>query len=71
MSYGHLSASLFRNSTQGPSQDLNSRPFFGYSKSHIAMKTSTRDGGGQNLEFEGLAPTKGDSNLQAQYSGRK
>ena len=71
MSYGHLSASLFRNSTQGPSQDLNAVPFLGDSKTRIAMKTSTRDGGGQNMEFEGEVPTNGDSNLQAEYSGRK
>ena len=71
MSHGILSASLFKKSTQGPSKDLNALPFYGDSKTRIAMKTSTRDGGGQNMEFEGMAPTSGDSDLQAEYSGRK
>lgn len=69
MSHGILSASLFKKSSQGPSKDLNALPFYGVEQ--IAMKTSTRDGGGQNMKFEGMAPTAGDSDIQAQYSGRK
>lgn len=71
MSSRVLSAALFKKSSQGPSKDLNALPFYGDSKTRIAMKTSTRDGGGQNMEFEGMSPTSGDSDLQAEYSGRK